>query len=201
MRYAKEHKQAKRQAIVEQAAARFRLDGLAAVGVRQLMTDAGLTHGGFYGHFASREALVAEALKQALTETLASLRTSVEQAAPDQCLAAFVDAYLDIRQCERPDRGCAGVSLAPEVARESAEVREAFRQGIEQIVSLLADQLPALPDGQTRQDRARTIFAMMMGSLQLARTAGGKPEATNILSNARNAALSLAEAASPGPSV
>jgi len=198
MRYAKDHKQAKRQAIVEQAAARFRLDGLAAVGVRKLMTDAGLTHGGFYGHFASREALVAEALRQALTETWTTLRSATMEAAPDQRLHAFVDAYLDIRQCTRPDRGCAGVSLAPEIARESAEVREAFRHGIERIVSLLADQLPASIEVAARQDRARTIFATMMGSLQLARTAGDETEAANILANARSAALSLAAS---GPSV
>lgn len=192
MRYGKNHKREMRETIVRQAAARFRKDGLAAVGVRPLMTDAGLTHGGFYSHFASRDALVAEALESALGETLSSLTAAVAAAEPGKGLEAFIDSYLDPRHCTRPDKGCAGASLAPEIAREDEPVRRAFEQGIERIVLLLASQLPSRFNDAERRSRAHAIFAMLMGALQLARLALDPAEASAILSTARKSSLRLA---------
>ena len=193
MRYDKDHKEDVHRTIVELASARFRKDGLAAVGVRKLMTEAGLTHGGFYGHFPSRTALVAEALASALDETLASLTAAVARAPEGKSLEAFVDSYLDPRHRDMPDRGCAGTSLAPEVVRENPEAGAAFDTGLSRIVALLAAQLPAETSKSAAcTERAWVVFSLLMGAVQLSRTRPAGQASDAILASARNSALSLA---------
>lgn len=193
LRYDKDHKEDVHRTIVEFASARFRKDGLAAVGVRKLMTEAGLTHGGFYGHFPSRTALVAEALASALDETLSSLTAAVTKAPEGKSLEAFVDSYLDPRHRDMPDRGCAGTSLAPEISRENSDAAAAFDTGLSRIVALLADQLPGeTSKNEVRTDRAWAVFSLLMGAIQLSRTRPVGQASDAILAAARNSALSLA---------
>src|SRR5438270_10081972 len=109
MRYAKGHKSATRQRIVEVASQRFRKEGVAAVGVTGLMSDAGLTRGGFYAHFASKEAL----FREAVTSALDRMRLELGRVAADGGgLEAILRTYLGSRYRDRPERGCAAALLA-----------------------------------------------------------------------------------------
>jgi len=192
VRYGKGHKEQTRRTILEKASTRYRRDGLSAVGLRMLMTDAGLTHGGFYAHFPSRSALIAEAIGAALAETLKSLAKAVARAAPGNGVDAFIDAYLTSLHRDRPDRGCAAASLAAEIAREGAEVRKRFTKGTDAIVRLLADQLPPGGDPRDRVQRAFTVFSLLMGVLQLSRAIVDPRRSGRILASGRRAARTLA---------
>lgn len=195
MRYGKGHKAETRRTIIEQASTRYRRDGLSAVGLRALMTDAGLTHGGFYAHFPSRSDLIAEAVGAALQETFEALGEAVAKAPPGGGADAFIDAYLTTAHRDRPDRGCAGASLAAEIARENGEVRHRFTQGIDAIVRLLADQLPPGGTDQDRMNRASAVFSLLMGALQLSRAVEDPARSSEILTSGRHAAKSAAHAA------
>lgn len=196
MRYAKEHKEETRDRIVGQASERFRCDGLAAVGVRALMTEAGLTHGGFYGYFRSRDELVSAAVESALQGTYASLSAAVANVPVGGELDAFIDEYLSSAHHDHPEQGCAGVALAPEIAREDDATRAAFSIGIERIVSLLANQLPGGGTTKGRYARAHSVFSLMLGAMQLARTQHDRVHSSSILEQARYSARLLANTVS-----
>ena len=164
-RYSKTHKEETRRRILTEAARRFREDGLAAVGLRSLMTDAGLTHGGFYAHFESREALVAEAIGTSLEQALATLTRIAE----DGGIEEIVRRYLDPKHRENTGNGCTAASLTAEIARESSRIRETFAEALAPIIQLMADQMPEGGTPEQRLARARAVFALLMGSLQLAR--------------------------------
>jgi TetR/AcrR family transcriptional regulator, transcriptional repressor for nem operon len=189
MRYEKGHKDATRTRIVEVASRRFRKEGVEAVGVAGLMADAGLTHGGFYSHFSSKEDLVGEAVRAAFDQT----REKLEQIAlaNDGGIEALIRTYMDPQHRDRPERGCAAATLAPEIARHSQVTRKAFTRSVEALLDLIAAQLPA-KDELKRREAAIGIFSVMMGGLQLARTVSDKKLSNQILENAIDAALTLA---------
>jgi len=192
MRYGRNHKAETRARIVDIAAARFRRDGVNGVGIQSLMADAGLTHGGFYAHFPSKDHLVAEAVRAGFEQTAAFLARMVAEAAPAERFRAFLDAYLSEQHRAHMERGCVGAALAPELARMGPAVKGSFKAGLLRIVDLIAD---ILPDGGTpdaRRDRALTIFAMLMGAVQLARTVDDPDLAAAALAGAREQAFSAA---------
>jgi TetR/AcrR family transcriptional regulator, transcriptional repressor for nem operon len=167
MRYAAEHKEATRARIVTTAARVLRRDGIAASGVATLMAEAGLTNGAFYAHFESKEALVAEAVVAALTETTARMAGKIADAAPGHAFDAVIAHYLDPRHVDHPDKGCAVAALGDELARRPAATREAIDTAIEQLVATIAG---ALPDGHVDPSAAaRAVFASLIGTIQLAR--------------------------------
>lgn len=168
MRYEADRKQLTRAKIVETAARVLRRDGIAAAGVATLMAEAGLTNGAFYAHFESKEALVAEAIVNALSETTAVMAERIRQAAPGQALDAVIDLYLDPRHVAHPERGCAIAALGPELARRPATTREAVNTAVETLLATIAGALPEQhPDSK---EVARALFASMVGTIQLART-------------------------------
>lgn len=199
MRYSADHKEAAKQAILAKASARLRKDGIAAVGVRTLMADAGLTHGGFYAHFASRTALVAEAVGAAFQQTVTRLKQAAGQAKPDQGLAALIGTYLHVSHLTHPEQGCAAAALAPEIARHDDAVRSHFADALNPTLTLLAEQLPEGGDPGARMARARLIFANMMGTLQLARTLTDPREVEGLLTDGRAGALLIANQPWPQP--
>jgi TetR/AcrR family transcriptional regulator, transcriptional repressor for nem operon len=188
MRYEKGHKDASRQRILEVAARRFQKEGVAAVGIASLMSDVGLTHGGFYSHFASKEDLASIALAQALEHSA----TILAQAARDGGIAAMICTYLQSTHRDNPDRGCAIASVAAEIARHPVETRAALTLGMEKIIDLFACYLPHA-DPQMRRDRALQIFSSLVGALQLARMVSDSTLSERILRNGEIAALALAE--------
>jgi TetR/AcrR family transcriptional regulator, transcriptional repressor for nem operon len=188
MRYSREHKLETHARIIKRASVRLREKGAHGIGVADLMKDAGLTHGGFYAHFDSREALVIEAFAYAMDRSTARWRQIVEQMPPDERLPAIVNSYLTKDHRDDPGHGCAVPSLGAEIARESPKTRKAFLAKLEQMMDMLAEQIPDIPRKLARKQAMATV-AIMMGTMVLARIAGSGEFSDEILAAGRNAAL------------
>lgn len=189
MRYAKDHKENTHRRVVEVAAARFRKEGLAGVGVATLMGDAGLTHGGFYSHFASKEALIREVIEAGMDETFAR----ITEAAKSGGIEAFIRHYLRASHREHPEKGCPAAVLGPEIARHSEATRSAFTRKLRRMVSHIESLLP-YPDIET----AQAVCATLVGTLQLALTVSDARLSDQLLKAGQAAALSLANRGKPG---
>jgi len=195
MRFEKGHKAATRQKIIETAAARFRRDGIAATGIAGLMADAGLTHGGFYAHFGSKEELVRAAMDTAAAATRARLERAGAQAPG---LEAYIRSYLRPAHRDAPGQGCFIAALGAELARHEPETRAAVSEKIEALLAHIAGQLPAEQTLETRQGTAIGIFGVMSGTLQLARAVADDALSNRILESGIAAALKLADLTAGG---
>jgi TetR/AcrR family transcriptional repressor of nem operon len=193
MRYSREHKLETHARIVKKASVRLREKGAHGIGVADLMKDAGLTHGGFYAHFDSREALVIEAFAHAMDRGTERWRKLAEQTPPAKRLAAIVESYLTPVHRDDPGRGCTIPTLAAEIARESPKTRRAFAAKLEQMIDMLAAQIPQVPRKAARK-QATAAIATMMGTLVLARIAGNGEFSDEILGAGRDAVLDRATA-------
>ncbi len=191
-RYSRDHKRAAREAILKNAAERFRRDGIAAVGVRALMAEAGLTHGAFYAHFPSRTDLVAAAIETAAQSTLGYFEAVLAAAPADRQLETLIATYLRPRHRDHLALGCAAAALAPEIAREPAATRDRFAAQTGRLVHLIADHLPPGGTPDQRKARAMTVFATMMGVLQLMRIETDAAAVDRLVREGRDSALSLA---------
>jgi TetR/AcrR family transcriptional repressor of nem operon len=191
MRYSREHKLETHARIVKKASMRLREKGAHGIGVADLMKDAGLTHGGFYAHFDSREALVIEAFSHAMDRSTEHWRKLAEQTPPEQRLATIVETYLTPVHRDDPGRGCAIPTLAAEIARENPRTRKAFAAKLEQMIDALAVQIPDLPRKAARK-QAMAVIATMIGTMVLARVAGSGEFSEEILGAGREAVLGRA---------
>ena len=191
MRYSKEHKQETHARIVRRASVRLREKGAHGIGVADLMKEAGLTHGGFYAHFDSREALVIEAFNYAMDRSTDRWRKLAEQTPPEKRFAAIVESYLTTVHRDDPGHGCAVPTLGPEIARESAKARKAFAARLDEMIEMMADQVPELPRKAARQ-QAIAALSTMVGALVLSRVAGSGEFSGEILETGREAALERA---------
>jgi len=196
MRYSREHKLETHERIVKRASVRLREKGAHGIGVADLMKDAGLTHGGFYAHFDSREALVIEAFAHAMDRSTERWRKVGETTPPEQRLATIVDSYLSPGHRDNPGHGCAIPTLGAEIARESPKTRRAFATKLEQMIDVIADQTPDIPRKAARQQAAAAI-ATMMGTLVMARVAGTGEFSEEILAAGREAVLGRTAAPKP----
>jgi AcrR family transcriptional regulator len=158
--------------IVEVAARTLRRSGYDGVGVAEVMKEAGLTHGGFYAHFASRSALLVEAMQRAGRDSAAVLaeRMAQKQAEGASPFGALVNAYLSEQQLASAEYGCPVAALASEIPRQSDEIGDAARA---RVAALIGGVQRVLPPG-TEAAQAAAIAATMVGSVQLARALGGK---------------------------
>jgi TetR/AcrR family transcriptional repressor of nem operon len=191
MRYSKEHKQETHARIVKKASVRLREKGAHGIGVADLMKEAGLTHGGFYAHFDSREALVMEAFAYAMDRSTERWRKLAEQTPPDKRLATIVENYLTPLHRDDPGHGCAVPTLGAEIARESPKTRKAFAAKLEQMIDMMADQVLEVPRKGARK-QAVAALATMMGTLVLSRIAGSGELSEEILAAGREAVLGRA---------
>jgi len=191
MRYSREHKLETHARIVKKASVRLREKGAHGIGVADLMKDAGLTHGGFYAHFDSREALVIEAFAYAMDRSTERWRKLAAQTPPDKRLATIAASYLTPLHRDDPGHGCAVPALGAEIARESPKTRKAFAAKLEQMIDMLAAQIPDVPPKAARK-QAMATMATMMGSLVLARIAGNGEFSDQILGAGRAAVLERA---------
>ena len=196
MRYSKEHKQETHAKIVKKAAVLLREKGAHGNGVADLMKEAGLTHGGFYAHFDSREALVIEAFAYAMDRSTERWRKIAEQTPPDKRLATIIQTYLTPVHRDDPGHGCAVPALGAEIARESPKTRKAFAAKLEQMVDMMTDQVSGVPRKAARKQAVATL-ATMMGTLVLARIAGNGEFSDEILDIGREAALGRTAAKEP----
>jgi TetR/AcrR family transcriptional repressor of nem operon len=191
MRYSREHKLETHARIVKKASVRLREKGAHGIGVADLMKDAGLTHGGFYAHFDSREALVIEAFAYAMDRSTERWRKLAEATPPGKRLATIVNSYLTALHRDDPGHGCAVPALGAEIARESPKTRKAFAAKLDEMIEMLAAQVPGTPHKAARK-RALGTLATMMGTLVLARIAGNGNFSDEILVTGRDAVLDRA---------
>jgi TetR/AcrR family transcriptional regulator, transcriptional repressor for nem operon len=191
MRYSKEHKLETHARIVKKASVRLREKGAHGIGVADLMKEAGLTHGGFYAHFDSREALVIEAFAHAMDRSTERWRKLAEQTPPEKRLATIVDSYLTPLHRDDPGHGCAVPTLGAEIARESPKTRKAFATKLEQMIDMMAQQILDVPRKAARK-QAMSVLATMMGTLVLSRIAGNTEFSDEILGAGRAAVLDRA---------
>lgn len=170
MRYSKQHKIETHDRIVTRAATRLREKGLHGIGVADLMKDAGLTHGGFYAHFESREALVIEAFSHTMDASIRNWRENLQDTPPGERLERLVGDYLTVRHRDAPARGCAVPTLGPDIVRESPKTRRAFAHKVEEMVDAIATIVPA-PSPQEAKRQAIVALSTMIGVLLLSRVA------------------------------
>jgi AcrR family transcriptional regulator len=166
-------KEQTRERILRVAARAIRKHGYEGVGVAEVMKEAGLTHGGFYAHFASRDALLAQAAEQAGLESLENLSRAVVRAKPGEELMALVDSYLADRHVEAAEHGlgCALAAAGSEVPRQNDEVRRAVSRRLKELIGLVERQFPDW-GGHAAHEKAMAIVASMVGALLLARAVG-----------------------------
>ena len=194
MRYSKEHKFQTHARIVKRASVKLREKGAHGIGVADLMKEAGLTHGGFYAHFDSRDALMIEAFTHAMDRSTEHWRRQSEGMPAEKRLSEIVNTYLSAEHRDNPGQGCAVPALAAEIARESAKTRKAFAARMAQMVEMLAKQFHGAPPKAARKQAMATL-ATMMGTLVMARVAGSGEFSDEILKSGRDTILERAKPA------
>ena len=188
MRYSREHKQETHDRIVKKASVRLREKGAHGIGVADLMKEAGLTHGGFYAHFDSREALVIEAFAYAMDRSMEHWRKQSGQVPPEKQLAQVVETYLSALHRDNPGHGCSIPALGADIARESPKTRKAFAAKLDEMIELIADFIPDAPRKAARKQAIATL-ATMAGTMLLARIAGSSELSDEVLKAGRDSAL------------
>src|SRR5713101_5336721 len=179
MGHSKAAKAATHKRIVQIASKRLREDGLAGVGIAALMKEAGLTVGGFYKHFDSRDDLVAEAVSSAF----GGWKRRVDAAAsggPSRSLAKLIDSYLNEAHRDNPGTGCAFSALAPEIARSDKRTRAVTSEQVRNDIQLIAGLLPAR-NKRTARSRAIVTFSALVGAMSLARAVSDEALSREIL--------------------
>ena len=181
MRRSKAETAQTRERIVKTAAAQFRRNGIAATGLSDLMATAGLTHGGFYRHFDSKDQLATEACRDALVTMTGGM------AAKDD-LAAVVNNYLSPKHRDCPENGCPLAALGSELARADEPLRSEAADGYLRLVEVIANRLTHLP-ARTAQTRAMVIASSMIGAVTVSRIVKDTAASNAVLSAARKSIL------------
>ena len=183
MRKSKQEAAATRQRIVKAAAAAFRKNGIASTGLSDLMADAGLTHGGFYRHFDSKDQIVAEACTAAAETLVEQLAAAASGKPPQRGLTTIVENYLSAAHRDDPADGCPLAALGSEMARGDERTRAAATQALLKLVGVIAAQF-----GETRPDvarrRALSVAATMIGALTMSRVVTDSELSAGILQEA-----------------
>ena len=164
MRYEPEHKTRTRDRVVRNAARKLRAEGLSGPGLVSVMKASGLTVGGFYKHFRSKDELLADAIAQGFSEAWGRIRSSLENVPRENRWKEIVRLYLSAEHCDHPDTGCPVAALAPEIARAKFGIRK-------RIASLMTQWVEFMP-GVTATERERNffvIFSAMAGAVSIAR--------------------------------
>ncbi|MEV4020332.1 TetR/AcrR family transcriptional regulator [Nonomuraea angiospora] len=195
VRYGKEHKQATRQRIIETAGRRFKKDGIDGSGISTLMADAGLTNGAFYGHFETKDDLVAAAVADQLRTQYANV---IEQAAPGIAgVEQIVRWYLSPQHRDSPDDGCPSAALLDEIGRCADEIKQAYTDGVLAVIDGVAARL-APADPRSVRTKTLSVYAMMVGTLQLSRALADRRLSDELLEEGIRNALTLLSAQPPG---
>jgi TetR/AcrR family transcriptional repressor of nem operon len=199
MRVSREKAAEHRDRIIDAAGALFRAKGFGGIGVADIMKAADLTHGGFYGHFASKDDLVGEASRRIMARAAANW-TKLVEAAPDNPYAALLEHYLSPRHRDDPGRGCAFAALGNDAARSGKIVRKAFAEGLAPLIDILAQSIPgksipgksiagkSTPSKSKAARRRKAVAAMatLVGALTLARAVEGTPLSDEMLEAAHS---------------
>jgi TetR/AcrR family transcriptional regulator, transcriptional repressor for nem operon len=189
MRYRPEHKAEVHQKIVKDASRRVRAEGLNGAAVAAVMRDTGLTHGGFYKHFGSKDELLLESLREAFREIADNLADAAEQSRPESAWKAIVKTYLRLEYCDHVESGCPLPALAPEMARVDARMKG---QIFAELVKYKNRMVPFMP-GRRTADKERAFFAIfstMIGAMEIARMLPEPAMREKVLAAARDFLLS-----------
>jgi TetR/AcrR family transcriptional regulator, transcriptional repressor for nem operon len=184
MRVTREQAAANRERIIETAGELFRSKGFSGIGVADIMQAADLTHGGFYGHFASKDDLIAQASRRSMLRTERNWRKAVAEAGGD-AFSTLLTRYLSPRHRDDPGHGCAFAALSGDAARCGKPVREAFAEGLEPLIDILS----GLVGGRTKAARRRKAIAALselIGALMLSRAVGDAELSDEILDAGRH---------------
>jgi TetR/AcrR family transcriptional regulator, transcriptional repressor for nem operon len=187
MRYGKDHKQATRQRILEAAGRRFKQDGIDGAGVAAVMSDAGLTNGAFYGHFTSKEDLVANVLADQLRAQRQSFDAQPSERAG---LEAFIRSYLSPEHRDQCADGCPSAALLDEIVRRPAATKRVFTDELMGVVDNIASRLDPTNADAARTD-ALTLLGLMIGTLQLARALTDRDLSDQLLARGAETAMKL----------
>ena len=187
-RYGKEHKEETKRRIIEAAGQRLKRDGIDGSGVAALMADAGLTNGAFYAHFASKEDLVATAVADQLRQQLERYRA---QAVDRDGVEQLVREYLSIAHRDDPEHGCPSAALLDEIGRCNGATRHAYTDGVLGLVDEIASRL-APGDPRSARGQTLSLFALLIGTLQLSRALVDRRLADEVLERGIENALAMA---------
>lgn len=184
MRYDTEHKQRTHEKIVREAAKAIRQQGPDKVGIASLMARLGLTQGGFYAHFKSKNVLVAEAITHIFDERYEVFQNFLKDVDPAEGLARYIDHYLSTHHRDRRDKGCPVVALNSDLARMPAVAKKRFEAGMQRMTESLADIMKKLNKPQPHA-LATSILSEMVGAMAIARTVSNTDLSEQILETAR----------------
>ena len=185
MRYQPEHKVEIHQKIVKDASRRIRTEGLTGAAVSAVMRDAGLTHGGFYKHFESKDELLIESLGESFREITQRLVQAAEQSHSEEPWKAIVKTYLSLEFCDHVERGCPLPTLAPELTRVDKKMRGRI---LAELVNYRDRMVPFMP-GRRTADKERAFFAIfstMIGAIEIARMLPEPAMREKVLASARD---------------
>jgi TetR/AcrR family transcriptional repressor of nem operon len=188
MRYQPEHKAETHRKIVKDASRRVRAEGMTGAAVSAVMRDAGLTHGGFYKHFESKDALLIESLSEAFQEIADRLAQAAEQSPPDTAWKTIVNTYLSLEYCDHVEYGCPLPALAPELARADKAMQP---QIFEELKKYRSRMLPFMPGQRTAEKESAffAIFSTMAGAVEIARMLPEPAMREKVLASARDLLL------------
>jgi len=189
VRESREVKAKHRDEIVAAASKMLRHRGVDRTSLVDLMRAAGLTHGGFYRHFKSKDELVAESTQNMFAAMIARFRARSDKENARAALSAYVEDYLSGRHIKTPEEGCPVAAYGAEAARESRAVRKAFAEGMAHMLSLAAEGMSC--SKEQRYARATALQALMTGAVIMARAAGSSKLSQEILTSARQEAERL----------
>ena len=185
MRYPPGHKTEVHRKIVNDAARRVRAEGLNGAAVAAVMRDTGLTHGGFYKHFESKDDLLIESIQESFRDITEKLLHAAEQSRSGDPWKAIVECYLSLEYCEHAERGCPLTAMAPDMARGDKKMRaEIFAE----MVKYRDRMLPFMP-GERTADKERAffvIFSTMIGAVQIARVLPERAAKLKVLASAKD---------------
>jgi TetR/AcrR family transcriptional regulator, transcriptional repressor for nem operon len=192
MRKSREEAAQTRQRIVETAALEFRRGGIVSTGVADVMAAAGLTQGGFYRHFESKDALVKESLANALDSLTASIEGSMANRPGRAGVLAAIEDYLSADHRDNPS-SCPFVSFGSELARESQSVRDEATNGLSRLVNALARNLTGVSPASAKKE-SLVILSTMIGAMTVARLVSDKELSAALLTQAKKSLFELVRA-------
>jgi TetR/AcrR family transcriptional regulator, transcriptional repressor for nem operon len=193
MRYSAKHKEHTRATLLKKASERFREEGLQGAGIARLMRDMGLTHGGFYGHFRSKNELVVTAMRSMFAETIEHMNQAAAASPKGKKVSALVNTYLNAETRDHPEMGCLLPTLASEIARQPKSIKRAYTQGFTEQVDNLARHMPGA-NAADKKRNAQSLLAGMVGTMMFARAVDDRDLSDQMLAQARQSYISLFEA-------
>lgn len=183
MRYNETRKQETRAKVLQAAARALRAKGPHQLGVAEVMAEAGLTHGGFYAHFKSKDDLLGAAIEEAFSAGRGLFKRAADGKGPQEALLNYVDRYVSMAHRDAPERGCPIAALTSDLPRLPEPARQVFDDGVRGLISNIAERLPF--PVEKAQAEAGSLLSEMVGALGLARAVSDADLAETLLAQSR----------------